>query len=752
MRITGIIVARMMILATLPLGLLPQIPTAAFIAAMALAAVVIGLIPHQVIRVTSMGILLLTWALAEASQMQNSIERLSAAPTEMTVRITEVREKQQQFTAQIIRVGEKYQFPPLFVSVNTGSTELKYCAGQRWKMTLRLRAVHGRLNEGGFDAQRFALANHTPLQGRVIHQQVESVQCNLRDRLISYHQPLLEPLQQSAILQALAFGERENMTKPQRQLLRETGTAHLMAISGMHIALAASIGWMIARGLQWLLPARYIGYIFPLVGSVVTAAVYCWLSGSHAPAQRAMVALLIWMMIRIAGWQLTGWQVWTLCMGGLLWLDPLTVLSESFWLSALAVAMLIIWFQWFALPARYGKAWRWLPLRLLHLQAGMMILMAPLQIFLFQGISLSALLANLLAVPVVSLITVPLILLALLLPVMPIATGLWWLADLSVSQVMQGLARLPAGWWPLNDAVPAIAFIWGGLLLWRSGVIYYTLMPCCGCALAIFIWRSQAEQDDWQIDMIDVGHGLAIAITQGREVVLYDAGPRWNQDDAGARVILPWLHYQGRNLSSIIVSHKHLDHQGGVDSLHQANPNMVIRSALAKPGHLPCQRGEKWQWGKLTFTALWPPAGNTQGQNNDSCVVRVDDGTVSLLLTGDIELEAERKLVALEKAQLSSTLIQVPHHGSRTSSGPLLLRSVAGKGAMASVARYNAWRMPAPAVVDRYRQQGYIWYDTAQSGQIHIGVRQGEWQIKGLREQIKPRWYHQWFGVKRESR
>jgi competence protein ComEC len=154
----------------------------------------------------------------------------------------------------------------------------------------------------------------------------------------------------------------------------------------------------------------------------------------------------------------------------------------------------------------------------------------------------------------------------------------------------------------------------------------------------------------------------------------------------------------------------------------------------------------------LQFTALWPPENQTQGQNNDSCVVRVDDGLFSVLLTGDIELEAERKIVALEKEALNATILQVPHQGSRTSSGALLLRNVAGKAAFASVARYNAWRMPAPAVVQRYRQQGYMWYDTAQSGQIHVGIRQGHWQIKGLREQIMPRWYHQWFGVKRDSR
>ncbi len=129
----------------------------------------------------------------------------------------------------------------------------------------------------------------------------------------------------------------------------------------------------------------------PLLISGLTAAAYCWISGSHPPAQRAMLALTLWLATRIAGWQLSNWQVWTLCVGSLLWLDPLTVLSESFWLSALAVAMLILWFQWFPLPPRFRQPRRWLMLRLLHLQLGMMILMAPLQIFLFHGLSLSAL-------------------------------------------------------------------------------------------------------------------------------------------------------------------------------------------------------------------------------------------------------------------------------------------------------------------------------------------------------------------------
>ncbi|MBP2197109.1 DNA internalization-related competence protein ComEC/Rec2 [Pantoea cypripedii] len=749
---TWIVLAGLMIPAALPLVFLPQLPGNGILAAIAVAALLLRLQPFTSLRIAAPFLLLMLWALSEARQMTASIDLLTRAPVSATVRVTDVREDNKQLKIQLLQIDGRYQFPPLFATLNDNGEEEPFCAGQRWQMQLRLRPVHARLNEGEFDLQRFAVAQHTPLQGSIIRRQEVNKTCSWRSRLIQYHLPAFAQMESPAIVQALAFGIRDAMTEEQRRLLRETGTAHLMAISGMHIALAASVGWILARMLQFFFPARRINYLFPLIASGLTAAIYCWVSGSHPPAQRAMLALTLWILLRIAGWQLSGWQVWTLCVGLLLFVDPLTVLSESFWLSALAVAVLLIWYHWFALPVGLRTRRRWIVLQLLHLQLGMMLLMAPLQIFLFQGISLSALLANLLAVPVISFISVPLILLAMLIPVTSLSGGLWWLADQSVHKVMQGLAWLPPGWLAWGEALPAMGVLWGGIVAWRSGILYRAPVQCCSIAVALLIWRSNSPRDEWQIDMIDVGHGLAVVITQGDEAVLYDTGPRWNQGDAGNRVILPWLQRKNITLRAVVLSHKHLDHRGGLDSIVAAKPETPVRSALPETHHLPCYQGEVWHWGKLRFNVLWPPRGAIRGENNDSCVVRVDDGKVSLLLTGDIELEAERQLVAQQKQALASTILQVPHHGSRTSSSALLLRNVAGRVAIASVARYNAWRMPAKTVVDAYRQNGYLWYDTAQSGQINIAINAGDWQIKGLREQIMPRWYHQWFGVKRESR
>ncbi len=752
MHITWTTGAGIAILATLPLLLLPQIPSGITLAVLTLIAIFLLHWSHKAAVLAGIALLVACWAQGEARNLLNAMELLTRRPVDAMVSVSAVDTRQNLLLVRLIRVDGRLQFPPLFVQISNVNNTENWCAGQRWHMRLRLRAVHGRLNEGGYDLQRVRVANHMPLQGRIMHQQQMSERCSLRATLVARYQAALAELKQPAILQALAFGDRSQMLASLRQLLRDTGTAHLMAISGMHIALAATGGWLLARAIQFALPARYISWRFPLIVSWLTAALYCWIAGSHAPAQRAMLALTLWSAIRAAGWQLSAWQIWLLCVGTLLLFDPLAVLSESFWLSALAVAMLIIWFSWFALPYPYRTQRRWLPLQLLHLQLGMMILMAPLQIFLFQGISLTALLANLLAVPVISFITVPLLLLALLVPLQKAAQPLWWLADRSVDYLVQALQWLPAGWLSLHQTLPAVIVVWGGLLLWRSGLIARTSVRFASLLLALLLGRTDAQQSDWQIDFLDIGHGLAVAITQGREVVLYDTGPAWQQGDAGERTILPWLNYTGRTLQGVILSHRHLDHRGGLNALLRARPAPAIRSALGEPGHLPCVRGQQWQWGRLRFTALWPPALPVAGHNNDSCVVRVDDGQVSLLLTGDLEQAGERKLAALEKGQLQATLLQVPHHGSRTSSTPLFLRHIAGEAAVASVARYNAWRMPARSVVKRYQEQGYRWADTARSGQVRIRVSQGRWQMQGLREQIKPRWYHQWFGVKDDSR
>ncbi|MFS2224968.1 ComEC family protein [Pantoea sp. B65] len=743
----------MMICAALPLCVLPALPDNQQLSGMAIVALILLFARWRAGKKVALILLLFIWCCGAGRQILQQITRLSAAPVVAEVQIENIARDGQRVKVRLLAIDQRRLFPPLYATLSGAEPLSLACAGQRWQMTLRLRPVHARLNQGAFDLQRQALASHTPRHGRILAARQLQSDCSWRHDIMAATQPAYQQLPWQAVIDALAFGERGAMPAEITRLLRETGTAHLMAISGMHIGLAAMSGWLLARGVQRFFPAHRIGYRLPLLISLLVALLYSWLSGANPPAIRAMLALTLWYGLRLSGMRCSAWQVWSLCVGIILFIDPLTILSDSFWLSALAVAALILWYQWFPLPAGFRGKRRWWLLQLLHLQIGMMLLLMPVQGFIFHGISLSALLANLLAVPVVSLISVPLILLGLLIPFNILSQPLWWLVDRSLALVINSLQWLPPGWLAIDESTALSCLLcWLLLVVWRFNWWRSSPITIISLVVTLICWRQASPRPDWRIDMLDVGHGLAIVISREGKAVIYDTGNRWPGGDDGERIITPWLRWQGLEPQQVIISHAHLDHIGGLASLQLAWPQLTVRSALAKASHLPCYQGEHWQWQRLKFSVLWPKQGNQRGGNNDSCVVLIDDGRRRVLLTGDLEAPAERAMVAQYQATLAADIIQVPHHGSSTSSTALLLRNVQGIAALASVARFNGWRLPATQIIQRYQDNGYQWHDTALSGQLSVQFFNENWQVNGLREQILPRWYHQWFGVPRESR
>ena len=742
------------IVAMLPLIFLPQLPEARYDGWIILGALGLLRLCRCWAKDLAILMLLFLWAVMAGRTLLDQVDLLSQGTPDALIKIESVLNQSERLKIKLLKVNGKEIFPPVQALINVKQNKSHFCRAQKWSAKLKLRPVHARLNEGGFDAQRFALANSTPLTGRVLSLEPVEAGCGWRDRIIQRSEAAYSDLPWQSIISALAFGERGEVSQQMTRLLRETGTAHLMAISGMHISLAASVGWLIARALQLTFRAHWIGYRFPLFLSLMVALTYTWLSGGNPPSIRAMLALSTWSAIRLAGVRCDNWQVWGICIGIILFFDPLSILSDSLWLSAMAVAGLLFWFQWFPLPARFAAKKSWLLLHLLHLQLGLFMLLMPVQMLIFHGISFSALLANVWAVPLVTLLTVPLILCALALTPFPLLSyPVWWLADRTLELVFVPLGWLPSGWLPLNkQALLISALIWLSLIAcrfhwWRTSPV--TLLGCC---LSLGCWRLNTPRPDWRIDMLDIGHGLAVVISKQGEAVVYDTGNRWPAGDAALSQILPWLSWQGIQVKEIILSHGHLDHIGGFASLSAAFPDAVVHSGLGTENHLPCEMGQSWGWRGLLFQVLWPSSGQSQSGNNQSCVVRVSDGKWRVLLTGDIESQAELEMVRLYGTALQADLLQVPHHGSNTSSVPPFLRAVKGQVALASAARYSAWKLPAEKVLRRYQEYHYSWYDTAVYGQVSAAFYQKNWQVKGLRAQIMSRWYHQWFGVPRYSR
>ncbi|MBK4724027.1 ComEC family protein [Pantoea agglomerans] len=742
------------IAATLPLSFLPKLPAATYGLPMLFLALLLALSGWRYAKAVALILALFLWAVCAGRVILDQIEELSHGQLKAEIVVDNVLPDGKMVKVRLLRYKDRILFPPIYATLKVSPQEIVFCAGQHWNMELVLRPVHAQLNEGGFDRQRFALANHTPLTGRVVSAEVIDSQCSWRARVINATQKNYGHLTWQALISALAFGERAEVDRQTNLLLRETGTAHLMAISGMHIALAASFGWLLSRGVQFLLPAWCIGYRLPMYCSLMVALAYCWLSGGNAPALRAMLSLLVWSMLRLRFIHCHSWQVWCLCIALILFFDPLSVLSDSLWLSALAVAGLLLWFHFFPLPRRFNRGKRWLLLRLLHLQIGMLLLLMPLQALLFHGVSLSALVANLWAVPLITMLTVPLILMAIVCNPLPwVSPLLWQWVDHSLALVFIPLQHLPRGWFPLDQTLGAASLLgWLILLSLRFGWWRTSPVSLFSAALLLCSWREVGSHPHWRVDMLDVGHGLAVVVSRNGEATLYDTGNRWPGGDAARSQILPWLNWQGLNVTDIILSHGHLDHIGGLETVQAAFPAARVRSALARRGHLPCRKGTRWRWQELQFSVLWPPEAEKGEGNNQSCVVAITDGKWRVLLTGDIEAPAELKLVAEQRASLSADLLQVPHHGSRTSSSPPFLRAVGATAAVASAARYSAWRLPAAKIIQRYDKNHVEWHDTALSGQISAHFFVDNWQLMGLREQIMNRWYHQWFGVVRDSR
>ena len=738
------------ILAIAPLLWLPELPSRHTVWIMIVGGIVLAARRNVRLKYAGITLLFCVWGILAAKESVWPMQHLTTGAVQAEVEIT-ATDGATQHQGNILRVDGKRWWASTGITLYGNYLPKKACAGQRWTMTLRLRPVHGELNDGGYDSQRSAFARHQTLSGRFTRAELVDGRCSLRAQYLMSLQNRLSAYRWGAVILGLGMGERLDVPREIKDLMRETGTLHLMAISGLHIALAASLAWLLARGIQFLLPSHWIHWQMPLLAGLCFAAFYAWLTGLQPPALRTVIALAVLAMLRIAARQWSPWQVWGCCIAAILISDPLAILSQSLLLSAFAVAALIFWFQWLPLPG-WRRVRRIRPLlNLIYLQVGMLMLLMPLQVLIFHGFSISSLVANLFAVPLVTFVSVPLILLGMLLHLLPLAAPesvVWFAANKSLAGLFWLLMRLPDGWqnvdqrWQYMTLLPWLIIIGWRFRAWKT-------LPAVCLAVSVLLtfplWRTE-KNESWTLHMLDVGQGLAMVVERQGKAIIYDTGLAWPGGDSAQRLIIPWLRWHHLRPEGVILSHEHLDHAGGLASLQKAWPDVWVRSPLRQAGHRPCFRGQRWKWQGLSFTVHWPPENYPAQGNNHSCVVKVDDGEQSVLLTGDIEAQAEQAMLSHYWRYLTSTLIQVPHHGSNTSSSLPLVQRVEGQIALDSAARYNAWRFPSAKVVRRYRKEGYIWHDTPHSGQISVTFSQHHWQIRRLREQFLPVWYHQWFG------
>ena len=614
-------------------------------------------------------------------------------------------------------------------------------AGDRWQLHLRVKARNGFFNRGGFDYERWLLQQRIGGSGYVreaddalrmsaSHDPASLLQ-GWRQRVHDALQARLPPSPAAALVLALALGERTGIDASQWQVLRGTGTSHLVAISGLHVGLAAGFGWLL--GLWGWKRSAYLCGLVPAqraaaVPALVCGVTYAALAGFSVPTQRALVMLAVGLLALLAQRQPTPARAWFIALLAVLLLDPLAVLSAGFWLSFGAVAVLL-----FGMGARWsprGVWWRWGRAQWL-----VGIGLVPLTLGAFQTMSVAGPVANLLAVPWVSLVVVPLVLVGtLFIGLMPgLAAWLLGMACSALDLLWPLLAWLAALPFATVFAAPSLAWLpLAGLgVVWLLAPRGFPARPV-GLLLVLPLWSPPGEtirEEEALLTLLDVGQGLSAVVRTRNQVLVYDTGPRFGPDfDAGEAVLLPYLRHLGvKNVDTVVLSHNDGDHVGGFDSLRAAiGVGDVLAGQPAADGRQrPCRAGTRWHADGIRFELLHPPPELRPAGNNGSCVLRIVSPGGSVLLAGDLQHRGERALLATG-TELASDILVAPHHGSGTSSSSAFVEAVTPRWVLFATGYRNRFGFPRPEVVARYRAAGARVRSTAQCGAIFIRLSPGK--------------------------
>lgn len=612
-------------------------------------------------------------------------------------------------------------------------------AGERWRLRVRLKPPHGFMNPGGFDYEGWLYQQHIHATGyireseenRKLADAGEFSLAALRQQLSADIQRTLQGREHVGLITALAVGDRSPISDAHWDTLIRTGTNHLMAISGLHIGLAAAFGfWVVRRlvptALMKHVPAQQLG----MLGGLGVAAVYAMLAGLSIPTQRALLMLSCFVIMLLLRRNFKASNAMATALLAILLWDPISVLSAGFWFSFLAVAVIYYVFSgrlgsgqgW---RARIGQ-WGWM-------QFSIALALFPFSLLLFQQASLISPLANLILVPYVSFLVVPLVLLALLLmPVSPMLAGYLLLAANEtlalIWPVIEALSLHPWAYWV--QAAPH----WPVLLLALVGVALL-LAPrgfparWLGAVMLLPIIFNSAEKPavgDFELAHLDVGQGLAVVVRTHDHALVFDAGNRFGSRlDAGKSVVVPFLrHWSVAQLDRLVVSHGDADHIGGAQAVVDTFPDVEVigrdlESIVAK-NKRNCRRGEHWSWDGVEFEFLHPAEQSYTRRNNHGCVLMVSAAGGRVLIAADIEEEIEAELIRNDFDKLQAEVLIVPHHGSKTSSSQAFVDAVRPQIALLPVGYRNRYHHPVSEVVARYRALGATVHYSGHVGAVKI--------------------------------
>jgi len=607
--------------------------------------------------------------------------------------------------------------------------------GEVWRVKLKVKPPRGFANEGSLDYAKRAYLQNVHATGYIT--QATRLSASEPSWLMMWRvhwKMLLENHvhdgDAQAFLKALILGDKRDLSYQTRNLFRDTGTAHILAISGLHVGLMALFAytvifflWRISATLCAWQPAPRIASLAGLSAAVAYAA----LCGFSLPTERALIMLAVFSLRSLTLYYLSSLRAWWLALFLVLAHDPKVVLSASLYLSFIAVACL--------LPLGdvvYRRRWQAWTATQTRLAFGLM----PLSLFFFKQIAWMSAFVNVVVIPWVGMLILPLGLISLIITDVSHAVGASFLnlLDIVTFYLIHFLqvanAMLGEPW---RHGIVNITWFWLAmvgcfvLLQTRLGTARYLGLLLY---LPLFLMpTTQLNVGTYTIDVFDVGQGLAVMIRTANHSLIFDTGPRFSPTfNTGDAVIKPFLLKRAiTHLDKLVISHGDNDHSGGLDALMRVglvDERDVLTSAarlLKKWSSAKlCREGMHWRWDGVDFLMLHPR--HKGGDNNASCVLKITNGAYSVLLPGDIEYPAEADLVSRYASLLSSDILVAPHHGSKTSSSRRFLGKVKPAVVVFSTGFGNRYHFPHPSVVRRYLRAGVETYNTAITGQLSFFI------------------------------
>ena len=644
------------------------------------------------------------------------------------------------------RIKLSWYYPPELIHI-----------GQSCHFTVRLKKHWRFANPGSFDSEKSMFLRGTGGRGYVKNGQcltsdTSKVDSNsLRDGWLEKFSEYASKFESYRLMSALSFGYRENIDNHDWQVLRNTGTSHLLAISGLHISAISAFVYLItirlARCSAWICEkwtAQKTAAIFALIAAIF----YAYLAGFSLPTQRALIMVMVGLWAILLNKPIVNYSVLSVALLLVLISNPMATLTAGFWMSFLAVFFIFVFLKCAHFKNKLMK--------IIFLQFYLGAALFPISLLFFAQASVIAPLVNIIAIPVVSFFILPVLLMSVVLSLLDVNIAMNML--LLVDQMFEWL------WWGL-EATAKVEF--------ASYEYYPTLFAVIACCMGLvilvhpiglpakylafillsslfFIQPSKIDSQQLQMTVLDVGQGLSVVIETANYSLVYDAGPRFRSGfGTGHAVVLPFLHYRGiHQVDLAVVSHNDNDHAGGMHALLDHNKARAV--LVSNEAHLYeskniqlCRAGDHWIWDGVLFEILHPPENWHSSDNDRSCVIKISHPAGSILLTGDIETTAENWLVEQYGDNLGSDLLLVPHHGSTSSSSYRFVGRVHPQTSVFSAGYMNRYGFPHATIMQRYQELGAQLVDITREGAVTFlfDAEKGIITQPGYRKKTKRYWH-----------